>query len=164
MKSILSSSFKQRRDLVQHENEVSKTIVARDYKETRCVVVGNIDEGKWGKVSEMHQRVFSPDGVCPTLTGSNGGNQEKKIIVAGKLDGGKWDKTYNINKVVYDTAGISPSLMAAMGNGGNTEIKVVDDIYKNRELREYQDTCPTLRADRQGLKVVAGQMQPVNRH
>lgn len=37
----------------------------------------------------------------------------------------------------------------------NHEPKILEDFYANRETREY-DECPTLRADRQGLKVVEG--------
>lgn len=37
--------------------------------------------------------------------------------------------------------------------GGNRMPKIVDDFYKNREPREYTEVAPTLRADRQGLKV-----------
>jgi len=73
-------------------------------------VVGTIDEGKWGKVTEMHQRVYSPQGLCPTLCGASGGNTEKKIIL--------------------------------------------EDFYPNR-IRTFENTAPTIRAGREGLKVVA---------
>lgn len=32
-------------------------------------------------------------------------------------------------------------------------MKIVDDLYNNRDIRVYDD-CPSLRAERQGLKVV----------
>ena len=31
---------------------------------------------------------------------------------------------------------------------------IVDDLYKNRNARVYDSVSPTIRADRQGLKVV----------
>ena len=31
---------------------------------------------------------------------------------------------------------------------------IVDDLYKNRNVRVYDTVSPTIRADRQGLKVV----------
>lgn len=46
------------------------------------------------------------------------------------------------------------------------EPKIIEDFYKSREPREYTETAPTIRADRQGLKVVepqiiqVGQMYP----
>ena len=74
------------------------------------MVAGQLVEGKWKKTLEQHQRVYSPEGVAPTITANGGGNQEKKIIV--------------------------------------------DDLYPNR-LRAYEDSSPTLRGTREGLKVVA---------
>jgi hypothetical protein len=48
--------------------------------------------------------------------------------------------------------------------GGNTNLKIVDDLYSGREPREFAETAPTLRCGKCGqLKVVAGQIQPVNR-
>ncbi len=40
--------------------------------------------------------------------------------------------------------------------GGNHEPKILEDFYANRDIRVYDEYCPTLRADRQGLKVVSG--------
>lgn len=37
--------------------------------------------------------------------------------------------------------------------GGNTELKIIEDFYKEREPREYEEISPTLRSDRTGLKV-----------
>ena len=55
---------------------------------------------------------------------------------------------------VYDPEGLSPTLNT-MG-GGNRQPKIIEDFYANREIREYEDYSPTLRADRQGLKVIHG--------
>lgn len=40
------------------------------------------------------------------------------------------------------------------GTFGIVEPIIVDDIYNNREPRKYGETAPTLRSERQGLKVV----------
>ena len=111
IRSILASKYNSRRDdMIHTPDEICKTFRARDHHEPKCVVVGTIDEGKWGNVTEMHQRVYSPNGICPTITANGGGNQEKKIIL--------------------------------------------DDFYPGR-VRGFVNTCPTLRAGREGLKVVA---------
>ena len=52
---------------------------------------------------------------------------------------------------IYDAEGIAPAMDTCQG--GNRMPKIVDDFYKNREPREYTEVAPTLRADRQGLKV-----------
>ena len=38
--------------------------------------------------------------------------------------------------------------------GGNLEPKIVEDFYKNRDARVYEECSPTLRSGREGLKVV----------
>ena len=54
---------------------------------------------------------------------------------------------------VYNAQGISPAMDTCQG--GNRMPKIVDDIYKNREPRVYENTCPTLRAQHAGdLKVM----------
>ena len=170
MRSMLTSSFKNRKNSV-YTPDASHTgaLLSRDYKEPKCVVVGNIEQGKWGKVTEMHQRVYSPEGIAPTITAQGGGNQEKKIVVddepkaqvVGMMEGGKWDRVYNLSRCVYDPEGIAPTLVAAAGEGGNNTKKIiVDDLYANREKRTYEEVAPTLRGERHGLKVVALRGRP----
>ena len=73
-------------------------------EEIKCKQVGQL-EGAF----EMANRVYSPDGLCPTIRTMQGGGLEPKIV---------------------------------------------EDFYKNREAREYEGVSPTLRSERQGLKVV----------
>lgn len=73
-------------------------------EEIKCVHIGQL-EGAF----EMANRVYSPDGLCPTIRTMQGGGLEPKIV---------------------------------------------EDFYKNREAREYEGVAPTLRSERQGLKVV----------
>ena len=118
MRSMLASNFTNRKKSVFAQDATHcGALLGRDYKEPKCVVVGNIEEGKWGKVTEMHQRVYSPNGIAPSLTTCPGGNQEKKIIL--------------------------------------------EDFYPNR-IRSYEDTAPTLRSGREGLKVVAFRGRPLD--
>ena len=58
---------------------------------------------------------------------------------------------------VYDPEGVSTVIMTS------SYPKIIDDTYKCREPRVYEEASPTLRSDRNGLKVVAGQFQPVDR-
>ncbi len=53
---------------------------------------------------------------------------------------------------VWDKEGLCPTL-TTMG-GGNREPMIVEDFYKNREPRVYDETAPTIRAEREGLKVI----------
>ncbi len=57
-------------------------------------------------------------------------------------------------KRVYDKNYCCPTLPT--GTGGNHQPKILEDFYKNRPVRVYEDYSPSLRAERQGLKVIKG--------
>ena len=59
-------------------NEVSPTLSARDYKDPRLIQVGNLDI----KGQDIVKRVYSSDGLSPTLTNMQGGNRQPKVAVA----------------------------------------------------------------------------------
>lgn len=70
------------RDLVYSENAIMGTLVATDYKQpkqiletNRCVKVGDLNYYPY----ETSNRVYSKEGVSPTLTTMQGGNTEPKI-------------------------------------------------------------------------------------
>lgn len=52
---------------------------------------------------------------------------------------------------IYSKDGICPTLSAM--EGGNTEPKIIDDIYKDREARVYDDVSPTMRSGHDTMKV-----------
>lgn len=58
---------------------------------------------------------------------------------------------------IQDGNGIAATLQAAMGEGGGNVPLIVDDTYRNRPPRIYDDKSPSLRATREGLKV----MEPI---
>lgn len=61
---------------------------------------------------------------------------------------------------VYSDDGISPTLNTMQG--GQREPKILDDTYANRAVREYNEFSPTIRAEREGLKVAEGVSVNVN--
>lgn len=56
-------------------NEVSPTLSARDCKDPRLIQVGNLDI----KGQDIVKRVYSSDGLSPTLTNMQGGNRQPKV-------------------------------------------------------------------------------------
>ena len=70
------------------------------------------------------------------------------IKMIGKLD----IKGHDCVKRVYGVDGISPTLTDMQG--GNRQPKILEDFYKNRPTREYDEVAPTLRSERIGLKVI----------
>jgi DNA (cytosine-5)-methyltransferase 1 len=98
------------------------------------------------------------DGVIPTLCAID--YKDPKLVIEetdkcnciGTLQGGKWDKMHDANKRVYSAEGCSPTITTC--GGGNREPKIIEDFYKNRNARIYEEISPTLRSERVGLKTV----------
>ncbi len=59
----------------------------------------------------------------------------------------------NIMTKIASTLGTNCGSSTSAGGGVVIEPIIIDDIYKNREPREYGDTAPTLRTNCNGLKV-----------
>lgn len=53
----------------------------------------------------------------------------------------------------YGTDGIFPAVTAGTHGYGMGNIVLVEDFYKSRPVRIYEDYAPTLRSERSGLKV-----------
>jgi DNA (cytosine-5)-methyltransferase 1 len=112
-------------------------------------------------IARGNGNVYSPsdvDGCSKYITTKEGSRvkdnfiEEPKCEQVGMLSGGKWDKMHDISRRVYSGDGVAPTIHTC--GGGNLEPKIIDDFYKNRDERVYEDVSPTLRADRNGLKVV----------
>lgn len=100
----------------------------------KLIQVGTLDKPEW---IEARRRVYSPDGICPTLNGIGcGGNTEPKIlentnclIQVGTLTGGIYDTSFDCIKRVYSTQGIAPTINTC--GGGHREPKIVEDNVSN---------------------------------
>lgn len=153
---------------VYSETGIAPTLKARDYKDPiRIMQVGMLDI----KGNEQVRRVYDSEGLSPTLNSMQGGNRQPKILEENELiQLGNIYPSNGQNGNIYSTEGVSPTISSGTtntkGNGGigsNNAPKILEDFYANRDIREYEEYSPTLRADRQGLKVIAGQIQPVDR-
>lgn len=75
---IVNSDFVKEKKRIQ-EKDVCDTLVARDYKDPKCVQVANLSGGKWDKINESCRRVYSEEGISPTIHTCQGGNTEPKV-------------------------------------------------------------------------------------
>jgi DNA (cytosine-5)-methyltransferase 1 len=127
------------RDLVYSPKGTMGCLVATDYKQPKQIieVVGNLDI----KGMDCIKRVYSPEGVSPTLTTMEGGNRQPKVMESQdkpKLVGGigeeNFGKQFRQGNRVYDADAIAMCLNASpVGNaGGNSYLYKVD--YKIRKL------------------------------
>lgn len=94
--------------------------------------------------------------VAQTLTTAC--NQAVVQQVGNIVDTGNWDNPQRGR--IYSPNGCSPALNTMQGGG--LEPKILDDTYANRNVREYNEFSPTIRAEREGLKVVEGVSVNVN--
>ena len=138
---------------VQDTDGEARTLCARDYKDPKCVRVG----GLYDKDGSRHQAgsIYDPNGVCATLSTMQGGNQEPIIVASrgrnpdnqsGRSTGQKLEQRLEPNR-----QGTTNTITSVQKD--NYVAVLIDDTYKNREPREYEDYSPTLRAGRSGLKV-----------
>lgn len=135
-------------------NEYSPTLTSRDYKDPRL-----INDNVVRKVGQLNSSqdgvVVSPNGIAPTHTAGHGNCPkilENKIVQIGNYrePSGNFDNPQTGR--VYSPDGISPTLNTMQG--GDRQPKILEDFYSNRKVREYIDYSPTLRSERNGLKVV----------
>jgi DNA (cytosine-5)-methyltransferase 1 len=70
------------------------------------------------------------------------------IRLGGLFDG----KTKHQAGSVWDKEKLAPTIDTMQG--GCREPMIIEDFYSNREERVYEDVCPTLRSERNGLKVM----------
>jgi len=157
LKDVLEDIVDERYYISQEKTD--KLIEQLKNKRINCdnnemIKIGNIYSSKG-----QNGNIYNTNGISPTIssgvtsTQGNGGigsNNAPKILQIGMLD----IKGNEQVRRVYDPEGLSPTLNSMQG--GNRQPKIIEDFYSNRNIREYEDYSPTLRADRQGLKVIQG--------
>lgn len=73
--NILNSNFIAKKNIIQ--DKICATILSRDYKDPKCVQIGELDI----KGQDIIKRVYSNEGLSPTLTDMQGGNRQPKIMI-----------------------------------------------------------------------------------
>lgn len=127
--------------------------MCRDYRDPKCVRVG----GLYDKDGSRHQAgsIYDPNGICATLSTMQGGNQEPIIVASrGRNQDNPSDRSAGQKleqRLEPNRQGITNTITSVQKD--NYVAVLIDDTYKNREPREYEDYSPTLRAGRSGLKV-----------
>lgn len=150
---------------VQDTEGEARTLCARDYKDPKCIREPII-------IDDYNQRVRADQDTMGTLTTNCGASAPRNGFKIAEPQasleqpmyrdykdpkcvrvGGLYDKDGSRHQAgsIYDPNGVCATLSTMQG--GNQEPIIVDDTYKNREPREYEDYSPTLRAGRSGLKV-----------
>ena len=110
---------------------VAPTILATHYKDppkilekkTEIIEVGNLKEGQQSWDSPQTGRVYSTEGICPTLNTCGGGGHEVKIVEKKVLGGIYTDVSEDFNRGLYPN--MSRTLKATKNDAGVIERQVV---------------------------------------
>ena len=143
---------------------ISPCLNASDYKgATNIIQVGNLmPEAKFKNT--QRGRVYDPEGLAPTLITVSGGSLEPKIIEVpcaiasrGRNPDNPSDRTTGSpteQRLEPNTTNCANTLTTVQKDNYILEPKVIDDtVGFYDEPRIYDETVPTLRAERYGLKV-----------
>ena len=125
---------------VCQEDSITPTLCARDWKDPKCVQVGTLDI----KGMDCIKRVYSDEGLSPTLTDMQGGNRQPKIIDTNFSR----HREYSEYSCAIDTYANKLKVIEEQPK------IIVDDTQGFDGVRYYEETTPTLRAARSGLKTV----------
>ncbi len=79
VRAMLASTYVQRRNSVISKEAIVPTLAARDWKEPKCVVLGELQNEKYQKMMESSRRVYDTNGIAPTVQTCCGGNTEPKV-------------------------------------------------------------------------------------
>ena len=114
------------------DKEYSDTILARDYKDPKCVRVGGIFDTEKSK----HQAgsIYDKEGLAPTLDVMQGGWRQPSIIEK-KLPGA-YGRNFGSKGKVQDKESTCDTLQAAIGNGGEN-VPIIKEEPKIEVIGNY---------------------------
>lgn len=116
IEKILNSTFMQEKKRIQM-TDVCDTLLARDWKDPKCVPVEDEPEVKQlmnimptkTRDNPNQGRVYDVNGLAPTLTKMDGGNREPMVIDEIKVVGNYMPSNHDASRVV-DIDGIAPTV------------------------------------------------------
>lgn len=114
----------------------------------KCKLIGRLFGGKWDKSFDLARRVYSVEGLAPTLHTCGGGNTEPKILEQHfrfykqaldtlKNNACKYGDTINAFNQRINESGISPTI-TTRPDGFKTAILTVTEDGRIRKLTERE--------------------------
>ena len=125
---------------VYNVDKLMSTLSARDYKQPKQIaepqleMVGMLDM----KGNECIRRVYSPEGLCPTITTMQGGNTQPKVICR------KIEQTVRVRKYEVDTEGLKAALKEGKKNAGLSIREIAEKLGVKKTTVEHwfrSDNC-----------------------
>lgn len=145
LENIKKSNYIQNQRRIQ-EKDYCDTLCARDWKDPKCVQVANLKGGKWDKINESCRRVYSGEGISPTVHTCQGGNTEPKIEVVGNYSPSNHDASRIVNE-----NGLAPTVKENHGTVTAIIENKLPGAYSRNfgskgKLQDIEGTCDTLQA------------------
>jgi DNA (cytosine-5)-methyltransferase 1 len=81
-KKIMDSNFMQEKKIIQ-EKDVRDTLLARDWKDPKCVRIGGIFDTEKSKYQAGS--IYDKEGLCPTLDVAQGGWRQPSVIIKDRI-------------------------------------------------------------------------------
>lgn len=143
---------------VYSSDGIMSCLMSTDYKQPKQIVVLNKENG----MPRETNRVYSPEGLSPTLNTMQGGGREPKIMVEGNIYSSNGQ-----NGNVYNTKGLSPTLSSGTtgnsknrGIGSNNAPKILVNVNPsgngmNGNVYDSDGLAPTLTTNKgEGPKII----------
>lgn len=163
---IEKSNFIQEKKRIQ-DKEYSDTILARDYKDPKCVRVGGIFDTEKSK----HQAgsIYDKEGLAPTLDAMQGGWRQPSIVedklpgAYGRNFGSKGKiqdiKGHDCVKRVYSGEGLAPTLTDMQGGNRQPKIMIVGNYMPSghdaSRIVDEEGIAPTVKENHGTVTAVA---------
>ncbi len=124
-------------------SEVCGTLLARDYKDPKCVQAGILKGEKWEKMQDISRRVYSEEGISPSIHTCQGGNTEPKVeqeVSNTKNDGGHYTEN-SIRKIqqnIRDKEDIASTITAnAMQSFNHDNCQLIKVGDNEKEITKF---------------------------
>lgn len=128
---------------VYSKNGICRTLLSRDYKDAPKVAIGLDKTLKKPREINISNCITARED-----RGLSNRKAEGTMVAIPVLTPDRIEKRQKGRR--FKEYGEPMFTLTAQDRHG---VAIIDDMYQNREPRVYEDTCPTLRSDRQGLKV-----------
>ena len=156
---LIDNSQAKREGKPREYSDIAPTLSARDYKEPRCIQVGQM-YGTKVEPNPQAGRIYDSEGVSPTMDSCSGGNRMPKVLIKnntnkGYLEAEAGDGIYtNItNKRGTVQKGMIPALTSLQDKGvvvGDSILLNYPGTPKNRIKKDIV-RCITTQGEQQGV-------------
>lgn len=131
LSKIEVSNFQQEKRRIQDRGGICITLLARDYKDPKCVQIADLHYYNM----DMPNRIYSPEGISPTLKTVSGGGGEVKVLknkLYRKLTPKEYFRLMGFSDSDYQILvdnGISKSQLYKMA-GNSIVVTVLENLFK----------------------------------